>query len=176
MNVKIVGLIFLFLFAFLPSTLSAPSRSKFDLYLIGWIDPGKFQEISEMDPAIVRRIYLHSGGGKIRTALLIAEYIKIYKLDTYVGENNKCYSACTIIFQAGKNRIAHKTAKFMYHYAFNRAGDRHILNKKWTKIMFDSLVENGMFRAMIKRIKPGEDFYIGPEEAMKYGIVTRIED
>ncbi len=27
-----------------------------------------------------------------------------------------CFSGCTVIFQAGKRRIAHESASFLYHY------------------------------------------------------------
>lgn len=148
-------------------------------YIIGHIGPGIRDYILSLDPKKTKRIHLYSSGGKLRQALAIAEYIRKNKIETYVGEQGKCYSACTVIFQAGVKRIAHKTATFMYHYAFNRSGpDNKIItsNKYWTDVMCNALIKYGVLKDLIGQITPYTDLYLTAEEAMSYGIVTTIED
>ena len=147
------------------------------IYLISPIGSDIKDYILSRDPTNVKQLYLFSLGGKIRDALAIAEYVRKNNIEIYVGRDGKCYSACTIIFQAGSKRFAHETAKFMYHYAFNREGEESetlVINETWTKIMFDTLIRYGIHKDLIDRIKPDSYLYLTAEEAMRYNIVTTI--
>ncbi len=149
------------------------------VYLIGPVGPHIKDYIVSRDPKKVKRLHLYSKGGKIRDAMVIAAYVRKNNIETYVGEQGKCYSACTIIFQAGVQRIAHRTAKFMYHYAFNREGkddEIKVQSKYWTDIMCNILVHYGMLKDLVDLIKPDGDLYLTAEEAMAYSIVTTVED
>lgn len=49
-------------------------------------------------------VTLNSGGGSVQAALLIADDINQRGLSTYISNTSKCYSACSYIFLAGKER------------------------------------------------------------------------
>ncbi|MBA8840238.1 PAN domain-containing protein [Ochrobactrum sp. RH2CCR150] len=49
-------------------------------------------------------ITLNSGGGNVQAGLLIADDINQRGLTTYIPKTSKCYSACSYIFLAGKER------------------------------------------------------------------------
>jgi len=51
-------------------------------------------------------ITLNSDGGNVQAGLLIADDINQRGLTTYIPRTNKCYSACSYIFLAGKERKA----------------------------------------------------------------------
>jgi len=104
---------------------------------------------------------------------------KKHNLKTYIGEYQICASACTVIFQSGTIRIAHETATFMYHYAFDRTGPKKqkiVPNIKSTHVMFQRLIEYGAATELIGKIKPGRDFNLtGLNDMLKYNIATEIE-
>ncbi len=146
--------------------------------IYGRIDPELVERIITLDPTEIKRIELNSGGGKLYAAIEIAEFVRKNNLETYVGSYRLCASACTIIFQAGVKRIAHETAYFMYHYAY----DIGILKKKTvpnirsTRIMFKKLIEYGIAPEFIKKIKPDKDLGLtGLNDMLKYNIATGIE-
>jgi len=149
------------------------------VYIYGWIGPDLAEQIISMNPTKIKRIELNSGGGKLNAAFTIAEFIRKNNLKTYVGEYQICASACTIIFQAGVKRIAHETAVFMYHYAFDRTGPKRkkrVPNIKSTHLMFQRLIEYGAATELIGKIKPGRDFDLtGLNDMLKYNIVTDVE-
>ncbi len=181
-NFKIAVLLFLLSFPSYayeePHSTITISATKI-VYIVGWIGPPIRDYILSLDPTKIKRIHLYSKGGKIRQALAIAEFVRKNGIETYVGEQGRCYSACTIIFQAGIKRIAHKSAKFMYHYAYNRIGPKNeimVVDEYWTNVMCNTLVEYGMLKDLVDRMKPNQDIYFTAEEAMRYAIVTTIED
>ncbi|WP_266031133.1 PAN domain-containing protein [Brucella intermedia] len=51
-------------------------------------------------------ITLNSGGGNVQAGLLIADDINQRGLTTYIPKTSKCFSACSYIFLAGKERKA----------------------------------------------------------------------
>lgn len=179
---KIAALLFLLSFPSFafeePQETITVSGSK-TVYLIGWIGPGVADYITSMDPKKIKRIHLFSKGGKLKQALAIAEFIKKNNIETYVGIQGKCYSACTIVFQAGSKRTAHKSAKFMYHYVYTREGSNKeimIDSEYWTEIMRNMLVQYGALKELGDLIRSNKDLYLTAEEAMIYGIVTTVED
>ncbi|WP_445493393.1 hypothetical protein [Rhodopseudomonas sp. RCAM05734] len=58
-------------------------------------------------------IHLNSLGGRIGEAIKLNRLIDRRGLDTYVAAS--CYSACTLIFAAGKNRILRQGAALGFH-------------------------------------------------------------
>ena len=149
------------------------------VYIMGWIDPASVERIISLDPTKIKRIELNSGGGKLFAAFKIAEFVRKNNLKTYVGEYQICASACTVIFQAGTVRIAHETAVFMYHYAFDRTGPKRkklVPNIGSTYLMFKKLIEYGIAPEFINKIKPGRDLDLtGLNNMLKYNIATEIE-
>ncbi|MGF6347036.1 ATP-dependent Clp protease proteolytic subunit [Variovorax sp. W2I14] len=61
----------------------------------------------------VRRLELHSVGGRMLEGTAIAQMVRERKLDTYVQV--QCESACTLIFLAGLERAATPKARIGFH-------------------------------------------------------------
>lgn len=149
------------------------------VYILGRIDLALVERIVSLDPTKIKRIELNSRGGKLFSAFKIAEFIRKNNLETYIGKYQICASACTVIFQAGTVRIAHETAVFMYHYAFDRVGPKRkklVSNIRSTHFMFKKLIEYGAAPELIGKIKPGRDLDLtGLNDMLKYNIATEIE-
>ena len=95
-----------------PATFAIDGQS---LRLDGWIVVGTanhFEEILDQNPQ-VRRIYLTSGGGRIREARQMASAIRARKLSTTASGD--CSSACTILFLAGRERSAAMGSSLGFH-------------------------------------------------------------
>jgi len=148
------------------------------VYITGHIGPVVTEYILSLDPTKIKRIELNSYGGKLLQALTIAKFVRIHNINTYVGKFNICYSACTVIFQAGIRRTAHKTANFLYHYAFDRIGpkrERLVTNIRISNTYFKYLIECGASPELIQQIKVGRDLILSAEATMKYSVVTTLE-
>lgn len=148
------------------------------IYIVGHIGPVVTEYIFSLDPTKIKRIELNSYGGKLLQAIKIAKFIRDNNIDTYVGKTSICYSACTIIFQAGIKRTANKISKFLYHYAYDRLGrdrERIVTNIKISNTYFKYLIKYGASPELIKQIKIGKDLVLSAESLMKYSIVTILE-
>lgn len=151
------------------------------VYIIGWIGPGIEEYFKSLDPTKIKKVHLFSSGGKLYNAINIANIVRAYNMETYVGEQGQCYSACTIIFQAGKIRTAHSSAMFLYHYAYDRFGPKKEIikiNERSTAVMFRKLIEYGISPFLIAKVKAnkGTDIEVGIIEALRYRIVTKIQN
>ncbi|WP_234819242.1 PAN domain-containing protein [Sinorhizobium meliloti] len=74
--------------------------------LNGLIDAGSalnFRRALQAAPN-AKLITLNSPGGNVQMGLLIADDIHQRKLATYIPKESKCYSACSFVFLAGKER------------------------------------------------------------------------
>lgn len=91
------------------------------LWVDGGIDPNLIDELRIYNEKPIKTIYLNSGGGKVEDAFELANFIRENKITTIVRKQAVCASACTMLFQAGVHRVAHRTARFMFHSA------RHLL-------------------------------------------------
>ena len=65
-------------------------------------------------------INLHSPGGKLFSAYVIVQQMKILnekgiKIKTIVGSKNACMSACPLIFLAGDEKVSFSNSVFMFH-------------------------------------------------------------
>jgi hypothetical protein len=74
------------------------------------------------DKRKVINIQLDSTGGEIEPARRLVRFIKQLNLDPAISINTvlgtrfrNCESSCTIVFTAGKERIAHPRARFGFH-------------------------------------------------------------
>lgn len=148
-------------------------------YITGWIGSRTEQYFRSLDLTKIKRIDLSSFGGKLFYAMAIAEIVRNNNIETFVNAGQYCFSACAIIFQAGTKRIAHPSARFMYHYVYNRFGpELEIIeiNEFASAIMFERLFKYGISPMLINRIRAnkGIDIEIGVAEAIEYGVVTLI--
>ena len=86
-----------------------------ELLVSGGIGPGLSHAVeSELDrnPG-VKVIHLNSVGGMTQEAQKLHELISRRRLTTYVG--TRCYSACTDVFLAGRERVLHEHAVLGFH-------------------------------------------------------------
>lgn len=63
----------------------------------------------------IKYLILNSPGGDMQFAYNIAIMVKYSSIITVIPKNGVCESACTVIFQAAKQRHASKSSSLMYH-------------------------------------------------------------
>lgn len=63
----------------------------------------------------IKYLVLNSPGGIADAAYNVSIFVKYYNIITVILKNGRCESACTLIFQAGKERHASATSTIMYH-------------------------------------------------------------
>ena len=90
-------------------------RNGTELEFSGGINVGTAKEFEKMLKAAaqVRVIHLNSQGGRIAEADLIAGEVQKRRLITYVSD--RCYSACTHVFLAGRERWIGERGRLGFH-------------------------------------------------------------
>lgn len=68
----------------------------------------------------ISTVWLDSPGGSANEGLAIARIIHELKFNTYVHENSRCDSICSIMFLSGKRKLVTDTSKIGIHSAHNR--------------------------------------------------------
>jgi hypothetical protein len=130
--------------------------------------------LAAMPAGQVDRVELSSRGGDFFAALHLSWIVRERGLATVVRYGADCFSACTVIFQAGRERVAHPTASFLYHSVVTKLNGRTYVNAAWTRMLKDSLKHNGAGDSLIDRI--GErPFLLEAREAGPYGVVTKLD-
>ena len=120
-------------------------------------------------------VILNSLGGYFVPAKKIAALIRKKRINTIVRNKNICYSACVLLFQAGKKRIAHVNTRFMIHIV-----QIEINNERYDEpvgtIMYKLLLRlYGFNEELINKInKETGDFYFDAVTAKEYGVVTDL--
>ena len=122
------------------------------IHVHGKIEKGLAEAFALINPANHYTVWLHSGGGRVDSAEKIAALIERNKFWTRVGENRTCKSACTLIYQAGARRFAHKSAIFMYH-SVRYAG----INKRVSNVVCDRCTRRMMYQ--LQRLGVVNDFF-----------------
>jgi hypothetical protein len=120
------------------------------LLVSGVIGPGSYDEfrdaVSRSSPALV---VLDGPGGVLGEALLIAEEVRRRQLDTLVGPNRSCASACAIVFLSGRVKYLASGAAVGLHsasYADGRA------DPEATELMAAYLSQVGVPNATLLRM------------------------
>jgi len=115
-------------------------------------------------------LVLSSAGGRLLEAKTLADIVRARGLSTYVED--RCESACTFVFIAGKDRVAAKTAKIGFHAAtFPGVSDN--VASEFARTVYR---EAGVPHSFIERalsIPHQEMWYPRHEELINAGIVTR---
>ena len=78
-------------------------------------------------PRNIKRIRLTSIGGRVGEALEIGHYIRTHNVATYVPKG-KCYSACALLWLAGRSKFRHPASSIGFHRTFDRKTGRAIGN------------------------------------------------
>ncbi|SFA89507.1 hypothetical protein SAMN05421688_1550 [Poseidonocella pacifica] len=89
-----------------------------EMTLSGQIAPGDGARVAEAlasrSPA-ASSVQLHSTGGSVSDALEIGEALRAGGIDTVIGENSVCYSACPYVFAGGATREVASTGRLGVH-------------------------------------------------------------
>jgi len=143
-------------------------------YIQGFIGPLQVSTFLNRKEDI-ERVVFNSTGGYVWDAGILAYYIHKYGLTTMIEENSICYSACVLLFQAGKTRIAHVNSEFMIHPARFEANDVLYTATVGTLIYTSLLRLYGFDNDLINNISPDKgDFYFDAVTAKEYGLVTDL--
>lgn len=71
---------------------------------------------------------LHSPGGGVEIAIDIAEHIRSNQITTRLQDKAQCASSCTLLYQAGYKRLAHKKALLAYHCIGVKGAAKNLLS------------------------------------------------
>ena len=148
------------------------------VYIVGWLSRDVLASLKDLEPGKQYIISLSSSGGEVSASMVMSLFIRMNQYTTYVGRNKRCYSACTLLFQAGIRRIAHKSASFLYHAVryskFSRKNPGKICEDCTTRFT-KNLVFHGMNRKLLD-IWPDYDstLILTAGEAMDYNIVNEL--
>ena len=135
------------------------------------------------DPEKDITIYINSPGGLVSACLAIYDVMNYIKSDVSTVCIGEAASAAAFILSAGtkSKRFALKNARVMLHQLSGGAGG-HIEDMKRSVNEADRLNDimitewSNMTGKTIKQIKKDidRDYYIGPNEAKKYGIIDEV--
>lgn len=121
-----------------------------------------------------RTIVLDSAGGRIFEAQKIAELVRDKQLNTYV--ENKCLSACTMIFVAGGDRAATPNAKLGFHQPSFPGWDSNTLQASIAYYR-NLYITAGVDAAFVEHAleTPADDmWYPSHSEMQSAGVLNRI--
>lgn len=99
----------------MPPTRFEVLRGGAEITFIGGVHAGsaaEFRALLDQNPA-VRTIHLESPGGLLQEGHAVAAIIRARGLDTYI--RGQCFSACTLMFLAGRNRYLKDGAQIGFH-------------------------------------------------------------
>ena len=120
------------------------------LLVSGVIGPGSYDEFrAALSGATPDLVLLDGPGGILGEALLIGAEVRRLQLDTMVGPNQTCASACAIVFLSGRVKYLATGASVGLHsasYADGRA------DPEATDLMARYLHEVGVPRATLRRM------------------------
>lgn len=127
------------------------------LVLTGVIQPGAYRQfraaITRRSPALV---VLDSPGGVLGEALLIGGEVRRRGINTLVGPNRSCASACAVVFLSGRTKFMGKGASVGLHSASRLDGRA---DAEATQVMASYLSGVGVPGSILKRMastKPTE--------------------
>jgi ATP-dependent protease ClpP protease subunit len=150
------------------------------LHLIGDVDEDMVVKVAAYKPKDGNyNVVLCSGGGDAYCATAIVALLGPKKYD--VLAIGKVFSAATLILAAGKQRVMHSEAWFMYHaQQVQHEGNLLKINaelkqplreeQQWSRLMsgYTALSYDQWVKLASK------DSYLSPKELLKYGVIDEI--
>jgi hypothetical protein len=141
------------------------------LYVTGKIGEGLGDAVKESlsRNRAIRIVVLDSPGGKVGEAMRIAELVKLRHVST--GVNNRCASACTFIFAAGRERILLPPARLGFHGCSDYLSYFRCDNSEEEK----SLVMDGVdpqFAHKAIAVDPAKIWFPTPAELLSAHVIT----
>lgn len=119
-------------------------------------------------------VILNSPGGKVYPAMVIAEMIHKHGLSTAVIEGSLCASACSIIFLAGKARLA---LGDLGVHQISGVSDPSLTQSTISDI-YSSLTTFGTHPKVIElmlKTPPDEMYYFSRQELVDYGLNRKVD-
>ncbi|KJS40003.1 MAG: hypothetical protein VR70_07045 [Rhodospirillaceae bacterium BRH_c57] len=116
-------------------------------------------------PDGVRVLVLTSTGGYTAPAFEAAKDIRARNLTTYVPEF--CFSACTMLFQAGSRRVIGVQGSLMFHASRPPNGEFDY----WVGRIY---ARYGLDEEFVGRFNGGGDHTLAPDQAITVGAATQI--
>lgn len=149
-----------------------------DIIIIsGPIIPGMEKKVESLITPKIQGVIIASPGGDLETAVKISRSIYNSQLSTLVPKHAMCYSACTLIFQAGQRRVAYGDAMFMYHSAKEvnmktkaSRPDQAATAVYWAYLLVYQIDD----RLLLKLNNMNVDYYIKAQNSKYYNISTDI--
>jgi hypothetical protein len=151
------------------------------LYVYGDIDAGFHERFkAELDRhGDVKEVYLGSGGGSVKDALLSGSEIRNRGLETSLHGN--CWSACPLVFAGGVKRIVWADVRhdFGFHQLATRDGQALPLDHPIYGMIADYLTQMGVnastYLGWMQSASPSEMFTPKPVEWCKPVLVTFLQ-
>lgn len=122
-------------------------------------------------------VLLDSPGGDVTAAIDLAKVIRARNATTHVGENGRCFSACTVLYQSGVRRTAAPSALFLLHYAVQESDDPNIVVRGgvWgTVALIEALIEFGASQTIYDQIPSLGDWLLSADQAREINMVQAI--
>jgi len=122
-------------------------------------------------------VIIASPGGELEPSAKIANLVATRQMATLVPKRAMCYSACTMIFQAGIYRMAYSDSMFMYHSAkfVNEKTGEEKPDQAATAVYWAYLMLYGIDdRLLLRTNDMAIDYFVPAPLAAKYGIVNEI--
>ena len=147
-----------------------------DLELFGGLEIGSetlLEEQLQQYPD-VKRIHLHSVGGRILAAKRMMKTITKYRLDTYV--RTECSSSCTLLFLAGENKLLGDGAKLKFHSPSAGWASGHEVQEIADE-MEDLYIDKGISKSFVNKVinTPNSTFWAPTnDELVRAKVVDRI--
>ncbi len=160
----------------------------------GQIDENSAMQIKALFAFNIRKLIINSPGGVNIYANEIVDLVAKNDVETVVTK--LCFSACTIIFQAGRTRSATRDAVFMYHDPYiavpndcpKRPTDQSkkvsiecqfyelLLNDTRNSIKDEMVTRFGFPKEFSEWLNThgGADHYFSAHKLAAYGVVTRL--
>ena len=148
-------------------------RDKGIFGIVGEIDfrtPLSFERILENIPN-PRVLVLDSPGGSVHSALAVASRVRSMGLKTIVREDDGCYSACSMIFFAGRTRVAY--GELGVHQISYSSGDDDLVSGQFALAdIFEVLTEFDVpteVMAIMLRTPPEKMYVFSHDENVRFG-------
>ncbi|MCR9061932.1 MAG: hypothetical protein NXI02_31710 [Rhodobacteraceae bacterium] len=125
------------------------------------------------DEADIHTVELNSDGGQVYAALSIADRIHLQGINTWIKPGEECYSACALVFLAGKRRLA--DGILGVHQIYSEE-ENNSLTQAIVSDIFASLSVYGTpdeLVALMLRTPPEEMYIFSPDEVERLGITRR---
>lgn len=90
-------------------------QSEETFYINGVITQETEDELRQIGASGIKYVVLDSPGGILDVAYNIGNIISAYEISTVIPRRATCRSACTVVFQSGKNRYISRSGDLVYH-------------------------------------------------------------